>query len=156
MGMGSGVSRREEQMRAQKVVTIAGVALAVLAIPAMASAAIKIKSIYFDPPGSDTSSKLNQEYVLIENTGNHRINMDGWKLRDKVGHTYRFNDFKLPGGAKVRVHTGHGQDDHNELYQDSGSYIWNNDGDKATLRKDNGNIADTCSYSASASSPKIC
>jgi hypothetical protein len=143
-------------MRARKLMTITGVVVAVLVIPAMASAAIKIKSIYFDPPGPDTPSKLNQEFVVIENTGNNPVNLDGWKLRDRAGHVYRFNDFTLNDGQKVRVHTGHGQDDHNDVFQDSGSYIWNNDGDKATLRKDNGTIADTCVYTDAASSPKIC
>jgi hypothetical protein len=151
-----GASREEEKMRARKLMTITGVAMAILVIPAMASAAIKIKAIYFDPPGSDTGGNINQEFVVIENTGNNRVNLDGWRLRDRAGHVYRFDDFRLNDGARVRVHTGHGQDDNNDLYWDSGSYIWNNDGDKATLRRDNGTVADTCRYTAAASSPKIC
>jgi hypothetical protein len=59
-------------------------------------------------------------------------------------------------GFKVRVHTGNGQDDGNDVYEDASWYIWNNDGDKATLKRDNGTTADTCSYGASASSPRRC
>lgn len=143
-------------MRSRNLLVIAIATAIVIIAPGLASAAIKIRAIFFDPPGSDTPAKLNQEYVVLENTGNNRINLDGWKLRDQANHVYHFVDFKLAAGHKVRVRTGHGQDDGNDVYQDSGSYIWNNDGDKATLRKDNGTVADSCSYTASASSPKTC
>ncbi len=45
------------------------IAVAVLAVPAWASAAIKIGQ--YDPSGSDTGSNpsLNREYVVIKNTG---------------------------------------------------------------------------------------
>jgi hypothetical protein len=150
------VEKRGGSMRHRLLTVVAMTIAAVVCIPSLASAAIRIEAIYFDPPGSDTPSKLNQEYVVIENTGNNRVNLDGWRLRDRANHVYRFVDFRLRAGFKVRVHTGNGQDDGNDVFQDSGSYIWNNDGDKATLRRDNGNIADTCSYGSSASSPKRC
>jgi hypothetical protein len=39
-----------------------------------ANAAIRIRKIAFDPPGSDTGSNtsLKQEFVVIKNTGNRR------------------------------------------------------------------------------------
>jgi hypothetical protein len=157
METGSAVSRKGGIMR-RRFVTVLGMAIAVLiCIPALASAAIRIDWIYFDPPGSDTSAKRNQEYVVITNKGNHKQSLANWRLRDRANHVFLFpSGFKLKPGKSVRVHTGHGQDDHNDLYWDSGSYIWNNDGDKATLKSAKGKVKDTCSYGSSASSPVNC
>jgi hypothetical protein len=68
-------------------------------------------------------------------------------LRDAAGHVYRFGSFKLGPAGTVRVHTGHGSDTHKNLYWGSGAYIWNNDGDTATLKRRNGTVADRCHYS---------
>jgi hypothetical protein len=40
-------------------------------------------------------------------------------------------------------------------YWRSDGYIWNNDGDRATLKKPGGTVVDRCSYSG-AGSFKIC
>jgi hypothetical protein len=128
----------------------------ILSLPSSASAAIRIKRIYFDPPGSDTGSNINQEYVVIKNTGNRRKNLTGWRLRDPAGHVYTFPEFRLRPDRVVRIHTGDGNNDGNDLYWGSGWYIWNNDGDTARLRNRSGNLVDSCSYSDSDSSPAYC
>ena len=144
-------------MRGLKLLLSAAVTCLTLLSPAAASAAIRIAWIYFDPPGSDTTSKLNQEYVVVRDTGNHRQSLQSWRLRDKANHVFVFpSGFKLKAGATVRIHTGNGQDDQNDLHWDSGWYIWNNDGDKVTLRSASGKVKDTCSYGSFASSPVNC
>jgi hypothetical protein len=41
------------------------------------------------------------------------------------------------------------------LYQGRGWYVWNNTGDKAILRRADGSLKDTCTYSG-AGSVKYC
>jgi hypothetical protein len=130
--------------------------LGLVTTPLAAQAGVKIKAIYFDPPGTDTSSKLNQEFFVLANNGSRTVRMTDWTLRDTAGHVYRFDRFRLRPGKSVRVHTGRGRDDRNDVYWRSGSFIWNNDGDKATLKRANRRTVDRCRYSSGASSPKRC
>jgi hypothetical protein len=60
---------------------------------------------------------------------------------------YRFGTFKLGAGASVKIHTGHGSNARKNVYWGSGNYIWNNDGDTATLKRPGGTVADRCHYS---------
>lgn len=145
--------------RTTRILIVGWFLVAVLALPGTALGAIKIKAIYFDPPGTDTGSNshLNKEYVVIKNTGNQGRQLRRWKLFDKGRiHTYRFGRFKLRAGRSVRVHTGRGRDTRSHVYWDMGNYVWNNDGDVATLKTKGGRTASRCSYSSTASSPKRC
>jgi hypothetical protein len=120
----------------------------VLLPAASAAAAIKISKIQYDSPGTDdgSNSSLNAEYVVIKNTGNRRVSLEGWVLKDRANHRYTFGSFRLRGGGSVTIHTGTGNDTRRHVYQDSGAYIWNNDGDTAVLRDDSGRRIDRCSY----------
>lgn len=51
-------------------------------------------------------------------------------------HTYTF----LAGHHSVRVHTGIGRDTARDVYQDRRDYVWNNNGDTATLRDNHQHI----------------
>src|SRR5436189_202347 len=129
------------------------VAALTLGIAAPASAAIRITKIYFDSPGADTGSNtsLNADYVVIKNTGTTRKTLTGWTLRDASHHVYKFPAFRLGAGKSVKVHTGKGANTLGNLYWRSSSYIWNNDGDTATLKKKSGLVADKCSYTGAGS-----
>jgi len=70
-------------------------------------------------------------------------------------HVYKFPTFRLGAGKSVKVHTGKGANTLGNLYWRSSSYIWNNNGDTATLKRSNGTIASRCSYTG-AGSYKIC
>jgi hypothetical protein len=72
--------------------------------------------------------------------------MTGWKLRDRDGHVYRFSAFTLRPGGRVRVHTGWGSDKAGNLYWDSNRYVWNNDGDRALLRRQSRSLVNRCYY----------
>jgi Lamin Tail Domain len=128
-----------------------------LGLAAPSSAAIRITKIYFDSPGADTGSNksLNAEYVVIKNTGTIRKTLTGWTLRDASRHVYKFPTFRLGAGKSVKVHTGKGINYLGNLYWRSSSYIWNNNGDTATLKRSNGTVASRCSYTG-AGSYKIC
>ena len=135
------------------------IAAAVLLVAAAtAGARIKIGFVYYNSPGSDTgsNSSLNAEWVKIKNTGTGARVLTGWRLHDKQHHRYVFPTFTLCGGCHVRVHTGHGTNRRRNLYWGSSAYIWNNDGDKATLTRAGGRIVDTCKWGASGPGYKKC
>jgi hypothetical protein len=51
----------------------------------------------------------------------------------------------------VTIHTGKGTNTQTNRYWGLGGYVWNNDGDRATLKDNNGNVIDRCSYSGGGS-----
>lgn len=120
-----------------------------LAAAGPASAAIRFDRLSYDAPGKDTgkNAHLNQEFVRLVNTGDTRRNLGGWRVRDRVGHVFVIPDgFRLGPGRVVRIHTGKGVNDGNDLYWRSGWYIWNNDADRATLKNRAGDVKDRCAY----------
>jgi hypothetical protein len=136
-------------MRAGRFVAAIGLLL-VLAAPA--SGAIRITKIYYDPPGKDTGTNahLNKEWVRIRNTGASKVALKGWTLRDTSGHVYTFPKASIGPGKVLYVHTGSGSNTVRHKYWGEDNYVWNNDGDKATLRRANGTKADSCRYAGGA------
>jgi hypothetical protein len=129
--------------------------MAAAAVPASASIrphqprpTVILGQIQYDSPGRDDRSRrsLNAEWVEVTNTGRHAVNLDGWTLSDRDGHTYRFENLRLDGRSTVRVHTGTGRDTRHDVYQDRRAYVWNNGADQATLRNDRDRIIDTASW----------
>ncbi|MGR4878181.1 lamin tail domain-containing protein [Streptomyces sp. LARHCF249] len=88
---------------------------------------------------------LNREWVEVENTGRHSVELRGFTLTDGDGNRYRFRDFRLDGRSSVKVHTGHGHNTHRDLYQDRSHQIWD-ERDTATLRDDRGRVVDAQSW----------
>jgi hypothetical protein len=95
---------------------------------------IWIKGINFNPPGRD----VDNEWVEIRNDTADAVAMERWTLRDAKNHTYKFPMFELPAGGGVKVWTRHGLDDAENLFWGRGSAVWNNTGDTALLRHENG------------------
>lgn len=108
--------------------------------------AVSLGRIWYDAPGSDDGSNINQEYVTVRNTGTAAQAMTGWTLRDVAGHVFTFPSFTLAADGYVIVHSGQGTNSTTHLYWQSGAYIWNNDGDAAYLRSNSGTTVDTCSW----------
>ncbi|AJZ83773.2 lamin tail domain-containing protein [Streptomyces antimycoticus] len=138
----------------------AGCALALLypATPAGAAGSVHLSKIYYDSPGTDnrSTSSLNGEYVQIKNSTSRGVSLKGWVLVDASNHKYTFPSYTLGAGKTVTVRTGIGSDTSATKYQDRRAYVWNNDADKATLRKTGGSTVDTCSYNSSRVDYKIC
>lgn len=102
-----------------------------------ASAALAVR-VHADADGPD-GENLNDEYVVLTNTGDSALAMGGWTVTDAADHTYTLPDeFTLPAGDAVTVHTGRGTDTASDLYWAAGSPLWNNDGDTVTVRAANG------------------
>jgi Lamin Tail Domain len=109
---------------------------------------IRITRVSYDSPGDDTGSNpsLNAEWVAIKNAGHHARQLRGWTLRDTAGHVFHFPRYVLRPGRTVKVHTGSGSGNRRHLYWGQGWYVWNNDGDRATLRNRSGRLIDRCSW----------
>lgn len=144
-------------MRTRLAALVAGVALVGGLAPAASVEAahrpVRIEKIRYDSPGADTGSNrsLNAEWVSIRNYSARAKTLTGWTLRDGQGHVFRFPRFTLKPGRAVRIHTGRGRDTASDLYWRSSGYVWNNTGDKATLKKKRGGFVDSCRYGGSGS-----
>lgn len=152
---------RSAAKRVVVVVVSALVGVGVMAPPALAASPIVVgmSKIQYDSPGVDlpvTNAKLNAEYVVVKNFGSTSYNLGGWTLRDRDNHVYVFPFYALAGGASVTVHTGTGNDTTGNLYQNSGYYIWTNDGDTAYLRAFNGRTVNTCGWTSAGTGTTSC
>lgn len=126
-----------------------------LAMAAPATAApgrhsVQIMSVQYDSPGRDNGStrSLNAEWVEVENTGDRRVDLDGWTLSNG-DREFEFPAFTLRPGRTVMVHTGRGEDGeprNHDLYWGSRTYAWGNRSDTATLRDDDGRRVDSCGW----------
>jgi Lamin Tail Domain len=122
--------------------------------PAAALPAMRLVKVRFDPPGADelTNTSLNKEWVQIHNFGEKPWTLTGWSLRDVTGFKFRFPEgFTVQPDATVTIHTGSGKNRPLHLYWGQGAYIWNNTGDKATLKNANRKVVDTCGYDGEGS-----
>jgi competence protein ComEC len=90
---------------------------------------LAVAEINYDAAGDDREN-LNDEYVVLENTGTEPVDLSGWTLRDDAGATYTFPEgTTIDSGAELTLRTGSGDDTATELYWGSSRPIWNNDGD---------------------------
>lgn len=88
----------------------------------------------FNADGNDNSNK-NDEWVRFTNTGASPLDVSGWSVNDEgEKHRYGFGSLVIEPGASVTLFTGCGNDSQTERYWcNSGSAIWNNDGDVTSL-----------------------
>jgi hypothetical protein len=143
---------------------IVGVALCGLAaatinpVSADAASGLQFQKVYYDSPGSDTGSNtsLNAEWVQIKNVTSTTKYLTNWTVRDNAGHVYKFPTTKVAPGDVVRLHTGKGTNSTRHRYWGQGWYIWNNTGDKAVLRRPDGTLADSCSWTSAEAGYKSC
>lgn len=127
----------------------------ILAVAAPVSAAIRFDKIRYDAPGKDTrnNAQLNKEFVVLTNTGDEPRHLGGWRVRDRTGYVYKIpQGFRLKPGRIVRIHTGKGTNDGNDLYWKRGWYVWNNDTDRATLKNPARKVVDRCAYNDGSTS----
>lgn len=129
------------------VTALTGLALIASGVPAQAAGGVRLTAVHYNSPGADTgtNSSLNAEWFTITNSASARRDMSLWKVRDSQGHAFRFpSGYFLGAGKTVKVHTGRGTSTALNRYWGQDNYIWNNDGDRATLKKPTGTVIDTC------------
>lgn len=107
---------------------------------------IEIRTIFYNAPGPDDENP-NGEWIELENKTNSSIDMRNYTLQDSSSsNLYTFGNFSLGGGDIVTIYSGCGSDDNDELYWCDDSSIWNNGGDSAMLRDNNGGFVDDYTY----------
>ncbi|WP_250403433.1 lamin tail domain-containing protein [Streptomyces cellostaticus] len=139
------------------VAAVAAAAVGAVALPASATdhhhgrqhynSSVHISSVrYSTAARNDRSNRaLNREWVDVTNNSRRAVNLSGWTLADRDGHTYTFHHYRLAGRATVRVHTGHGRDSRSDVFQDRNRSVWDRS-DTATLRNDRGRFVDDASW----------
>jgi len=105
---------------------------------------VRISYVNYNAPGNDFQNP-NGEYVIIKNFGQVPVNLEGWMLKDKAGHTFAFPAITLDPSKSVYVYSGSGINTKTKLYWGNGA-IWNNDGDIAYLYDSNGNLIDSYNW----------
>jgi lamin tail-like protein len=117
--------------------------------PVPAAGSVQFTKIQYNSPGTDTgrTTSLNGEWFRLTNKTAKAMDLKGWTVRDVANHRYTFtSSFRLGAGASVYVHTGRGTATSTNRYWGSKRYIWNNDGDTATVRTAAGKTIDTCKW----------
>ena len=117
---------------------------------------VTINRIHYNPPGKDDPGRLNEEYIVLENMGDGKVSLAGWTLSDntptgKHRHAYKFpRKVSLLPREQAYLYTGKGRDSFVKgkpprwnLYWGRSSFVWNNEGDTATLLDEKGNVADS-------------
>jgi competence protein ComEC len=98
---------------------------------------LALKSVNADAEGSDRDN-LNDEFIVLENTGDGSLDLSGWTVSDEAGATYTIPDgTTLAAGATLTIHSGSGTDTEADLYWGSSSPIWNNAGDTVIVSDEN-------------------
>jgi competence protein ComEC len=96
--------------------------------------ALALAGVHADAEGDDREN-LNDEYIILENTGSDTLDLSGWMISDAADHTYTIPDgTTLAPGETLTIHSGSGSDTALDLYWGSGTPIWNNGGDTVTVR----------------------
>lgn len=135
----------ENIIRATPLITFTPVSTVYLAIvlkPEQPPNDLKITELVYDS---------RDEYVEIANNGPGAQDMTGWTIESVVGpQTYDFPITTTIGaGGTIRIHSGpDATDNPPDDLKWSGAYIWNNNGDKAELRDDQGIVMDSVCYNA--------
>ncbi len=109
-----------------------------------------IEDVSPNPPGPDNDN-LNDEWIEIFSGGPPDLVLTGFILRDESSSN-RFEfpfAFALRAGTTVRIHTGCGERDKENLYWCKDSAVWNNAGDTVILQTPNGTVVDRFVYTDS-------
>jgi endonuclease YncB( thermonuclease family) len=102
------------------------------------------------PSVAVTDVSGGDEYAVIDNTSSQTVDLEDWTLSDEAENTYTFGSTSLSSGETVVVTTnntpsGVAPAADYTVNWDVG-FIWNDDGDTATLRNASGVTVDTFSY----------
>jgi hypothetical protein len=86
-----------------------------------------------------------REWITLTNTTRRTVDLRGWTLADRDGHSFRLGNLRLRGHQSVRVHSGRGHNTGRDVYYDGRRALWDRS-DTATLRDARGHIVDQESW----------
>jgi hypothetical protein len=99
-----------------------------------------------DAPGDD-SRNLNGEFIVLRNTGKTPIQLRGWTVRSaSTKKKFALPSYRLPAGARVKIHSGKGRSGKGHVYLDAGREVWRNHRDTAVVRHSTGPVASRFSW----------
>jgi micrococcal nuclease len=94
-----------------------------------------------NPPGPDDQN-MNEELVVLANTGTTTVDLRGWILRDEsTGNRLVMSSLLVAPGERVRVRTGCGTDTRTDVHWCSDGPVWSNGGDTVLLLGPGGSYA---------------
>jgi hypothetical protein len=67
---------------------------------------------------------VENEVLILQNTGEESVVLTGWVLRDGEGAAFSFPQLTLYPGGTLQVHTAQGGDTVTDLHWDSSSPLW--------------------------------
>jgi len=103
-----------------------------------------ITTVFYDGVIPSTEA---DEYVESWNDDSISIQLNNWTLKDDGDkHTFTFPSFLLAPDQVCRIYTNEYHPEWCGFNYGSGTAIWNNDGDTATLRDGYGTLIDEYSY----------
>jgi hypothetical protein len=104
---------------------------------------VVIRDIFYD--GIIGTSEPD-EFVEIWNDDKTPIQLKNWTLSDAASHVFTFPSFVIQPNQTCRIYTNQVYSQWCRFSYGSGTVIWNNGGDTATLRDGNGTLIDEYSY----------
>jgi len=107
---------------------------------------LSVADVHEDAPGDDNENPSG-EYVVFRNDGSEPLALGGWTVTDEADHVYTVpSGFELGPGEQVTLYTGSGTNTETELYWGLERAVWNNGGDTATVRDDDGSVVTQEAY----------
>lgn len=93
-----------------------------------------------------TTSELD-EVVSIKNLGSSSVELEGWRLSSDSGNKFDImHEFTLAAGSTVKIWTKPGANTSKNIFMQRTVEFWNNFGDIAYLRDNEGKIVDSVCY----------
>ncbi len=103
------------------------------------TSSVYINYVFYDGDVADVES---DEYVEIMNGTDEAVDLTGYYIMGSSGdEVFTFSEYELAAGESAMVYTNQG-----ELSFESGSAIWNNDGETVYLYDADGTLVDSYSY----------
>lgn len=90
---------------------------------------IRVVEVHADAEGRDAEN-LNDEYIVLKNTGDHPIDLSGWRVKDQDGHVHEFSEgLQLEIGETITLHSGSGSQTPTDRYWWADEPVWDDGGE---------------------------
>ncbi len=101
---------------------------------------LRIGDTQIDSPGPDEEN-LESEWVTVVNDGSEAVDLTGWEIRDETTSNRFVLNGTIDAGGTLRIRTGSGSSNAEDLYLGEDFPIWSNGGDTVVLSDPAGVVA---------------
>jgi endonuclease YncB( thermonuclease family) len=105
---------------------------------------ISMKSFHYNAKGDDNEN-LVDEFFVVESLCGETIVADGWTVRNTF-NSFQIPSFSLNHGSEIKIISGKGKSNAQDIFLSSDRPIWNNKGDNLYLRDASGDMILSESY----------